>query len=129
MLQTMILKGLKPNVVCYNTYMKGLCNKGFIEKAEGVIQTMISKGLQPDEVSYNTLIKGLNINGKIEKAMEYQELLIQVQQSTNVCYCDGAWKEKLEGGIGYVIQEQVTKFFLLFLIYLHALRRLGFVDS
>ncbi|KAJ9557198.1 hypothetical protein OSB04_011812 [Centaurea solstitialis] len=48
-----------PNVVMYNTMIKGLCKVGNNETAIALVKLMKEKGCKPDVVTYNTIIDSL----------------------------------------------------------------------
>ncbi|XP_071705390.1 pentatricopeptide repeat-containing protein At2g03880, mitochondrial-like [Rutidosis leptorrhynchoides] len=49
----------KPDIVTYNTMLKGLCKVGDNFTAIGLLRLMNGRGCKPDIVSYNTVIDGL----------------------------------------------------------------------
>ncbi|GAB2262699.1 hypothetical protein Droror1_Dr00003696 [Drosera rotundifolia] len=56
-----------PDVVTYNTLLKGLCDSGKLDKALEVFDRM---KVAPDVVNYSTLLKGLCDSGRMDKALE-----------------------------------------------------------
>lgn len=51
--------GYKPNVVTYNTVIKGLLNGNMISQVPGVLDQMFERGCQPNAVTKSTFISGL----------------------------------------------------------------------
>jgi len=54
--------GCRPDVVSYNTLLKGFCNEKRVEEALDLLQTMADDGdrsCTPDVVTYNTIIDGM----------------------------------------------------------------------
>lgn len=48
--------GIVPDVVSYNTIVKGFCESGSLDKALSVLDEMQKAGLKPDSITFNTLL-------------------------------------------------------------------------
>ncbi|XP_013633244.1 pentatricopeptide repeat-containing protein At1g63080, mitochondrial-like [Brassica napus] len=51
------LKGVKPDVVAYNTMISGLCNNRLKHEACALFSKMKQDGPLPDDLTYNALIR------------------------------------------------------------------------
>ncbi|KAK2635996.1 hypothetical protein Ddye_030788 [Dipteronia dyeriana] len=60
----------RPNIVCYNSLIDGLCKDGLINKAEELLLEMKRMGFGPDVVSYTSLIHCLCCGSKWEEAKD-----------------------------------------------------------
>nr|CAD1841520.1 unnamed protein product [Ananas comosus var. bracteatus] len=65
--------GIKPNIITYNSLIKGsvvhsFCQSGRMEEAKNIVTEMISKGCLPDVVTYSAVIDGFCRIGKIDQA-------------------------------------------------------------
>ncbi|WCJ20358.1 Tetratricopeptide repeat (TPR)-like superfamily protein [Euphorbia peplus] len=58
--------GIVPDVVSYNTLIKGYCEMGRKDCAFGVIDEMERKGIQPDSITFNTLLNGFYGGGDFD---------------------------------------------------------------
>ncbi|XP_010474658.1 PREDICTED: putative pentatricopeptide repeat-containing protein At1g02420 [Camelina sativa] len=63
-------KGLKPDVVTYNSLIDVYCKDREIEKAYKVIDKMREEDETPDVITYTTIIGGLGLIGQPDKARE-----------------------------------------------------------
>ncbi|KAL3533593.1 hypothetical protein ACH5RR_007114 [Cinchona calisaya] len=50
---------LSPDVVTYNTVIKGLCLEGLMNEAKDFFNMMEESGTTPNEITYNILVHGL----------------------------------------------------------------------
>jgi pentatricopeptide repeat protein len=77
-----MMKNLKPdehpNVVSYNTMIKGYGNS--MRKAERCVDEMISRGLQPNQSTYKNLLKVLQRDGSFPTQIEKTAKAIEIQQ-------------------------------------------------
>ncbi|CAA7046711.1 unnamed protein product [Microthlaspi erraticum] len=53
----LVVKGVKPDVVTYNTMISGFCRKGLKEEASALFRKMKEDGPLPNSGTYNTLIR------------------------------------------------------------------------
>eukprot|EP01054_Gregarina_sp_Poly1_P009925 Gregarina_sp_Poly_1__9924@NODE_651_length_6933_cov_416_219779_g242_i3_p1_GENE_NODE_651_length_6933_cov_416_219779_g242_i3NODE_651_length_6933_cov_416_219779_g242_i3_p1_ORF_typecomplete_len1538_score234_22PPR_long/PF17177_4/2_9e20PPR_long/PF17177_4/4_7e14PPR_long/PF17177_4/3_6e33PPR_long/PF17177_4/4_5e14PPR_3/PF13812_6/1_5e03PPR_3/PF13812_6/0_00032PPR_3/PF13812_6/0_0064PPR_3/PF13812_6/4_3e10PPR_3/PF13812_6/6_5e03PPR_3/PF13812_6/0_069PPR_3/PF13812_6/0_012PPR_3/PF13812_6/6e09PPR_3/PF13812_6/3_6e10P len=65
-----------PDIVTYSTTIKGLCDRGAMEKAMLLFESLPSRGLTPDIVTYNTILEGFAKEGNCEKVEEVFKALI-----------------------------------------------------
>ncbi|PIA58413.1 hypothetical protein AQUCO_00500380v1 [Aquilegia coerulea] len=68
LLDEMETKGLKPNLVTFNTLLNMFYEAGRILEAERIWARMEKKEIVPDIRSYNAKLKGLVVKGKISEA-------------------------------------------------------------
>lgn len=59
---------IEPDLVSYNTIIKGFVEMGSLDSAVSVLDEVDEKGLEPDLVSFNTLLNGLYKNGRFSDA-------------------------------------------------------------
>jgi pentatricopeptide repeat protein len=67
--------GCKPDIVTYNTVLKGLCSVERWEDAERLMVEMIHNNCPPDEVTLNTIITSLCQKGLHWQAIEFLKLI------------------------------------------------------
>ncbi|CAA3002928.1 Hypothetical predicted protein [Olea europaea subsp. europaea] len=67
----------KPDLVYYNTFIKGFCRKGLVEDAIKTFSEVTSRGIQPCIVTYNTFIAGFSARGLFTEANEVISFMIQ----------------------------------------------------
>ncbi|KAF8112940.1 hypothetical protein N665_0058s0040 [Sinapis alba] len=63
-------KGLKPDVVTYNSLIDVYCKDREMEKAYKLMDKMREEGETPDVITYTTMIGGLGLIGQPDKARE-----------------------------------------------------------
>lgn len=71
-LRRMLELGCTPNVVSYNTFIKGLCDERRSQEAlELLVHMMADDGYNcpPNVLSYNMVINGLFKEGEVDKAL------------------------------------------------------------
>lgn len=56
--------GVEPDVVSYNTVIKGFCAMGSLDSALAMVDEMEGKGLVPDLITFNTLLDGFYGKGR-----------------------------------------------------------------
>ncbi|CAL9213426.1 unnamed protein product [Arabidopsis halleri] len=78
-------KGLKPDVVTYNSLIDVYCKDREIEKAYKLIDKMREEDETPDVITYTTIIGGLGLIGQPDKA---REVLMEMKEYG--CYPDVA---------------------------------------
>ncbi|KAL3636790.1 hypothetical protein CASFOL_019089 [Castilleja foliolosa] len=66
-------KGVRFNLVTYNTVIHGLCMCGKIEEVRRCLGRMIVEGIKPDQFTFNALVYGYAKNGMVEKGMAFHE--------------------------------------------------------
>ncbi|KAL2340278.1 hypothetical protein Fmac_008218 [Flemingia macrophylla] len=75
--------GRMPDVVSYNTVIKGFCRKGLMQEAIRVLLEITTKGIQPSIVTYNTF---LSSNVGMELFGEANEVIIfMIEQNCRPC--------------------------------------------
>lgn len=74
-----------PDLVTYSTTIKGLCDRGAMDKAMLLFQSLPSRGLTPDIVTYNTILEGYTKEGNAEKVESVFKDLINNKISPT-CY-------------------------------------------
>ena len=67
--------GFSPTLVTYNALIYGLCRKGRLEEAEGLVPQITSSGFSPDVITYNSLISGYSDAGNTQKCLELYETM------------------------------------------------------
>ncbi|KAK2978965.1 hypothetical protein RJ640_017529 [Escallonia rubra] len=55
---------VKPDVVSYNTAIKGFCEMGSLDDAVAMVGEMEKSGVEPDRITFNTLLNGLFEKGR-----------------------------------------------------------------
>ncbi|KAK9056361.1 hypothetical protein SSX86_027451 [Deinandra increscens subsp. villosa] len=55
---------VKPDIVSYNTVIKGVCEMGSFDSAASVFDEIEKNGLKPDLITFNTLLFGFYSNGR-----------------------------------------------------------------
>jgi leucine-rich PPR motif-containing protein len=82
--------GCTPNVVSYNTLLKGFCNDNRAEEALELLHMMANnkgRSCRPNVVSYTTVINGFFIEGQVDKAYNFfHEMMDQGVQPDVVTY-------------------------------------------
>ncbi|PRQ39511.1 putative tetratricopeptide-like helical domain-containing protein [Rosa chinensis] len=63
-------KGLKLNLVTYNTILNGFCRTGMTNEAMQVFSNMLTRGTKPDAITYNILIYFYCKQGRIKTAIQ-----------------------------------------------------------
>lgn len=57
-LDEMVDKGIVPNIMTYNSIIKGYCRSGNVRKGQQFLQKMRQDNILPDLIAFNTLIHG-----------------------------------------------------------------------
>ncbi|KAL3519582.1 hypothetical protein ACH5RR_017731 [Cinchona calisaya] len=57
---------VKPDLVSYNTLIKGLCQMGALDKSISVVDEMEKNGLKPDLITFNTVLDALYSKNKFD---------------------------------------------------------------
>ncbi|XP_068309631.1 pentatricopeptide repeat-containing protein At1g62680, mitochondrial-like [Pyrus communis] len=79
--EMMIHKDIKPDIVTYNSLMNGYCLKGEMDEAKNVFDLMLSKGfIMGNAYSYNILINGYCKQKRIDEAWM---LFLEMSGNTN----------------------------------------------
>lgn len=73
-LDSMVERGILPDVVTYTTLIAGYCKEGEMEEAMKLYNEMIDKGMVPDPITYLVLSHGLD---KLENVQEADGPLIE----------------------------------------------------
>ncbi|GJM85027.1 hypothetical protein PR202_ga00755 [Eleusine coracana subsp. coracana] len=75
-LDSLLLIGLEPDIVTYNTLLSGYCKTGRIDNELSIFWEMSLKGVKPTTVTYSVILDGLFQAGRIVAAKEkFQELI------------------------------------------------------
>ncbi|KAK4368341.1 hypothetical protein RND71_012133 [Anisodus tanguticus] len=67
---------VKRDVVTYNIMIKGLCDKGELDKARGLVYEIEKNGLKPDLVTFNTILGAFYMNGKFDDGEKMWDLMV-----------------------------------------------------
>lgn len=84
---------VKPDVVTYNIMIKGLCDKGTLDKAAALIDEIEKNGLKPDLVTFNTILGAFYCTGKFDAGEKTWKLMV----SKNVIPDIRSYNAKLVG--------------------------------
>ncbi|XP_015067806.1 pentatricopeptide repeat-containing protein At3g13160, mitochondrial-like [Solanum pennellii] len=84
---------VKPDVVTYNIMIKGLCDKGELDKAAAFVNEIEKNGLKPDLVTFNTILGVFYSNGKFDNGEKMWKLMV----SKNVAPDIRSYNAKLVG--------------------------------
>ncbi|CAN4116647.1 unnamed protein product [Withania somnifera] len=68
---------LKPDVVTYNVMIKGLCEKGELDKAVGFFDEIEKNGLEADLVTFNTMCGAFYSNGRFDDGEKMWDLMVR----------------------------------------------------
>lgn len=79
----MLRLAVPPDVVTFNTLIRGLCVNSRVREAFGVFRLMAGRGCEPDVVSYNTLLDGLVRVGRLVDA---RELFDEMRRRSDVVF-------------------------------------------
>ncbi|KAK1567276.1 hypothetical protein Q3G72_010235 [Acer saccharum] len=95
----MISKGIRPNVVNYNTLLIGFFNVGRVGDARKLLDEMQVNDVAPDSCTFTTFIDGLCNNDCVLDALEFFHTLEEnpkFQQTIEIpsCLIDGLCKSK-----------------------------------
>ena len=73
-----MMNRIEPNVITFNTLIKGWCKVGKMSVAMHVTKVMLKMGLYPDEITYSTLIQGYCQQHDMMTAKRLVESMIKV---------------------------------------------------
>uniref|UniRef100_A0A0D3HHT8 Pentacotripeptide-repeat region of PRORP domain-containing protein n=1 Tax=Oryza barthii TaxID=65489 RepID=A0A0D3HHT8_9ORYZ len=71
-------RGIKPDVVTFNTLMKALCRAHQVRTAVLMLEEMSSRGVAPDETTFTTLMQGFVEEGSIEAALRVKARMLEM---------------------------------------------------
>ncbi|KAK9706574.1 hypothetical protein RND81_07G136100 [Saponaria officinalis] len=67
--------GIKPDVVSYNTVIKGFCEMGSLDLARSMLDEMEKDGICPDLITFNTLFDGFYKKGRFLDGEKFWDLM------------------------------------------------------
>ncbi|KAK8618337.1 hypothetical protein V6N13_132331 [Hibiscus sabdariffa] len=73
MIDTLEKKGLRPDIITFNTLLDGFFSGGQFADGEGIWRLMEKNNLVPDIRTYNTKLRGLVHERKMSEAVEFWE--------------------------------------------------------
>lgn len=76
LLQMMISKRHRPNIVTYSTLLNGLCKEGKLQEAVEILDRMKLQGLKPDAGLYGKIISCFCDNGKYQEAANFLDEMV-----------------------------------------------------
>lgn len=68
LIKEMLAQGPLPNCTTFNTFIRGHCLKGDIDKALSVFSSMAQHGIKPNRITCNILLHALSKEGLVEGA-------------------------------------------------------------
>ncbi|KDP27439.1 hypothetical protein JCGZ_19800 [Jatropha curcas] len=77
-------KGILPNVVTYNTLIRGLCMSSRWKEAFMLLNQMLRANVIPNLITFSTLVDGFCKEGKVSKAHGVVKLMMQRGLEPNV---------------------------------------------
>ncbi|QCE05494.1 urease accessory protein [Vigna unguiculata] len=71
----MVRVGFVPGCVVFNKVVERLCEKGEVEKANGMLSVLMDKGFSPDDVTYSLLMQGYTRKEEVQEVLKlYYEM-------------------------------------------------------
>ncbi|CAI9087699.1 OLC1v1021841C1 [Oldenlandia corymbosa var. corymbosa] len=124
--------GIEPNVVSYNTVIKGFCAVGCSDEALSMLDEMEKNNVKPDAVTFNTLLNAFNQMENFSQAEKLWSLMEEKDVVANV----GSYNARLRGLVARnqnaeaveLIDEMRAKGVALDVFSYNALLK-GFVDD
>ncbi|KAJ6688098.1 hypothetical protein OIU74_016742 [Salix koriyanagi] len=77
MLKEMVKRGLTPNLISYNTMLKGYFRAGQINEAWNFFLEMKKRDCEIDVVTYTTVIHGFGVAGEIKRAQKVFDTMVK----------------------------------------------------
>ncbi|CAL8991802.1 unnamed protein product [Prunus brigantina] len=71
----MFLRGVKPDLVTYNSFINSLCHSAQWKEATRLCNRMLDEGIAPDVVTFNTVIDALCKERRTKEALSVLELM------------------------------------------------------
>lgn len=75
---------VKPDVVSYNTVIKGLCEMRELDKSVSMVDEMEKNGLKPDLITFNTLLDAIYSNSKFVNGEKIWSLMVEKNVVPNI---------------------------------------------
>ncbi|KAJ0485963.1 putative tetratricopeptide-like helical domain superfamily [Helianthus annuus] len=72
----MVVRGVKADLITFNTLINGLCKSGRITEARYLIDEMTRVGLKADKVTYTSLLDGCCKEGNLDMALGVKEKMV-----------------------------------------------------
>ncbi|KAJ6299092.1 hypothetical protein OIU76_020131 [Salix suchowensis] len=76
-LKEILAKGIKPDIISYNTVIFAYCRNGRMKEASRIFSEMRESGLVPDVITYNTFVASYSADSMFEDAIDVVRYMIK----------------------------------------------------
>ncbi|KAL3611602.1 hypothetical protein D5086_002622 [Populus alba] len=76
-LKEILAKGIKPDIISYNTVIFAYCRNGRMKEASRIFSEMRESGLVPDVITYNTFVASYAADSMFEDAIDVVRYMIK----------------------------------------------------
>lgn len=77
----MTVRGVRPCIVTYNTFIAGYAARGMFAEIDDVIEYMFQHDYRPNELTCKIIVDGFSKAGKYEEAMEFLSKIKELDDS------------------------------------------------